>query len=81
MPPRKYNWLHGYIFLPCCVQCKPVMTCYKLVTIDFKWWGVQNRIEAFCMTTEARLFGRFHRLVSGGDKTPDSVPHATSNSR
>ena len=22
-------------------QVQPVMTCYKLVTVEFKWWGLQ----------------------------------------
>lgn len=25
----------------------PVMCCYKLVTVEFKWWGLQTRIEKF----------------------------------
>ena len=25
----------------------PVMCCYKLVTVEFKWWGLQNKIEKF----------------------------------
>lgn len=40
---------------------KPVMTCYKLVTILFKWWGLQNRMESFIISTERRLFLKFHR--------------------
>ena len=23
----------------------PVMTCYKVVTVEFKWFGIQNNIE------------------------------------
>ncbi|RWS00206.1 Csa-PI transferase 2-like protein, partial [Dinothrombium tinctorium] len=25
----------------------PVMTCYKLVTVEFKWFGLQNKVESF----------------------------------
>ena len=41
----------------------PVMTAYKLVTIEFKWWGLQNMGESVLMNTEQRLFTTFHRQV------------------
>ena len=41
----------------------PVMTAYKLVTIEFKWWGLQNMGENVLMNTEHRLFTTFHRQV------------------
>ena len=41
----------------------PVMTCYKLVTAEFKWFGLQNKVESFIGTTERRLFINFHRQV------------------
>ena len=41
----------------------PVMTAYKLVTVQFKWWGLQDRVENFIHTTEKRLFTNFHRQV------------------
>ncbi|XP_050690565.1 phosphatidylinositol transfer protein alpha isoform-like isoform X4 [Eriocheir sinensis] len=44
-------------------KCDPVMTCYKLVTCEFKWFGFQTRIEKFIMDTERRLFTNFHRQV------------------
>ncbi|XP_045469294.1 phosphatidylinositol transfer protein alpha isoform isoform X2 [Harmonia axyridis] len=44
-------------------QVQPVMTCYKLVTVEFKWFGLQNRIESFIQKTERRLFTNFHRQV------------------
>ena len=28
-------------------RCNPVMTCYKLVTVEFKWWGLQSKVEKF----------------------------------
>ncbi|CAG7681720.1 unnamed protein product [Allacma fusca] len=41
----------------------PVMTCYKLVTCEFKWMGLQTRVESFIHKAEARIFTRFHRQV------------------
>lgn len=40
---------------------QPVMTCYKLVTCEFKWFGFQSRVESFIQKTERRLFTIFHR--------------------
>jgi len=42
---------------------EPVMTAYKLVTIQFKWWGLQDRVENFIHATEKRIFTNFHRQV------------------
>ncbi|KAH8374717.1 hypothetical protein KR200_004413 [Drosophila serrata] len=44
-------------------KVKPVMTCYKLVTCEFKWFGLQNRVETFIQKSERRLFTNFHRQV------------------
>ncbi|XP_014214149.1 phosphatidylinositol transfer protein beta isoform isoform X2 [Copidosoma floridanum] len=41
----------------------PVMTCYKLVTCEFKWFGLQSRVESFIQKSEKRLFTNFHRQV------------------
>lgn len=41
----------------------PVMTCYKLVTCEFKWFGLQTRVENFIQKSERRLFTVFHRWV------------------
>jgi len=41
----------------------PIMTAYKLVTIQFKWWGLQDRVEKFIHSTQRRLFTNFHRQV------------------
>ncbi|CAL4065265.1 unnamed protein product, partial [Meganyctiphanes norvegica] len=43
--------------------CDPVMTCYKLVTCNFKWRFFQSTVENFIMETEHRLFTNFHRQV------------------
>ncbi|XP_071537193.1 phosphatidylinositol transfer protein beta isoform-like isoform X1 [Panulirus ornatus] len=44
-------------------KCDPVMTCYKLVTCEFKWFGLQTRVEKFIQDVERRLFTNFHRQV------------------
>ena len=44
-------------------EVEPVMTCYKLVTIEFKWFGLQSKVESFISSTERRLFLNFHRQV------------------
>ncbi|XP_045171238.1 phosphatidylinositol transfer protein alpha isoform-like isoform X2 [Mercenaria mercenaria] len=41
----------------------PVMCAYKLVTIKFKWFGLQGRVESFINRQEHRLFTTFHRQV------------------
>jgi len=42
---------------------EPVMTAYKLVSIEFKWLGLQNKVEKYAMETERRLFTNFHRQL------------------
>lgn len=41
----------------------PVMTCYKLVTCEFKWFGLQTKVENYILNAERRLFTNFHRQV------------------
>jgi len=53
-PLDKKDWIS-------CVE--PVMTAYKLVTMKFKWFGLQNRVESFIDKSEKRLFTTFHREV------------------
>ena len=48
------------------------MTAYKLVTIQFKWWGLQDRVENFIHITEKRLFTNFHRQESKHQLKVDS---------
>lgn len=48
------EWMHNV---------QPVMTCYKLVTCEFKWFGLQTRVESFIQKAERRLFTNFHRQV------------------
>src|SRR2546422_591233 len=40
-----------------------VMTCYKLVTVEFKWFGIQNKIESFIQNYMRSLFTKFHRQL------------------
>lgn len=42
---------------------EPIMCAYKLVTLEFKWWGLQSRVENFIVNQERRLFTIFHRQV------------------
>lgn len=44
-------------------KCEPVMTCYKLVYIEFKWFGLQSRVESFIAKTVHNLFIKFHRYI------------------
>lgn len=55
--------LVSFVSCTCFPQAKPVMTCYKLVTCEFKWFGLQNRVEEFIQSSERRLFTTFHRKV------------------
>lgn len=45
------------------VTSQPIMCCYKLVSVEFKWLGIQNRVESFIHKTERRIFLNFHRQV------------------
>jgi hypothetical protein len=42
---------------------KPIMCAYKLCTVEFKWFGLQTRVEKFIQTSERRLFTKFHRQL------------------
>lgn len=39
----------------------PVMCAYKLVTCEFKWFGLQSKVESMIQRQEQRLFTHFHR--------------------
>ncbi|KAL2099940.1 hypothetical protein ACEWY4_004334 [Coilia grayii] len=41
----------------------PRMCAYKLVTVKFKWWGLQSKIENFIHRQEKRIFTNFHRQL------------------
>ncbi|KAF7721115.1 hypothetical protein EC973_005399 [Apophysomyces ossiformis] len=42
-------------------KVEPVMTCYKLVYIEFKWFGLQTKVESFIAKAIQNLFTKFHR--------------------
>ncbi|CAG2105704.1 unnamed protein product [Medioppia subpectinata] len=42
---------------------EPVMCAYKLVTVEFRWFGFQTKVESFIQKTERRIFLNFHRQV------------------
>lgn len=44
-------------------EAEPVMCCYKLVTVEFKWWGLQTKFENFMMGMETNIFLRFHKQI------------------
>jgi len=44
-------------------KADPVMCAYKLVTVEFKWWGLQTRVENFMMSMETNIFLKFHKQV------------------
>ncbi|GAA54765.1 phosphatidylinositol transfer protein alpha isoform [Clonorchis sinensis] len=41
----------------------PIMCAYKLVTCEFKWWGIQTRVETMLQNQERRIFYNFHRQL------------------
>ncbi|KAL8140498.1 hypothetical protein V2J09_006519 [Rumex salicifolius] len=42
-------------------ECRPVMTAYKLVTVDAPYWGFGRRIEQALISGERALFLETHR--------------------
>lgn len=44
-------------------QSKPVMCCYKLVTIKFQVFGFQTRVEDIIMRNQQELLTKFHKSV------------------
>ncbi|KAJ1963014.1 hypothetical protein GGI12_002301 [Dipsacomyces acuminosporus] len=53
-PLDKENWRD---------TCEPVMTCYKLVTCEFKWFGLQTAVESFIQKTMRSMMTLFHRQL------------------
>ncbi|SAM00852.1 hypothetical protein [Absidia glauca] len=43
--------------------CEPVMTCYKLVYIEFKWFGLQTRVESYLSSAIRGMLLKFHRQM------------------
>eukprot|EP00261_Vitis_vinifera_P013225 XP_002284874.1 PREDICTED: phosphatidylinositol transfer protein 1 isoform X1 [Vitis vinifera] len=46
-------------------SCDPVMTAYKLVTVDAPYWGFGNRLEQAFLAGERALFLESHRNCFG----------------
>ncbi|CAI9105188.1 OLC1v1004055C1 [Oldenlandia corymbosa var. corymbosa] len=44
-------------------KCNPVMTAYKLVTVDVPYWGFGSRLEQTLLTGERALFLESHRNI------------------
>ncbi|KAL7614336.1 hypothetical protein Lser_V15G05517 [Lactuca serriola] len=44
-------------------ECKPVMTAYKLVTVDAPYWGFGSRLEQALIAGERALFLESHRNI------------------
>ncbi|XP_054166704.1 phosphatidylinositol transfer protein alpha isoform-like [Oppia nitens] len=42
---------------------EPVMCAYKLVTVEFIWFGLQTTVESFMQKTYRGIFLNFHRQV------------------
>ncbi|XP_071395925.1 phosphatidylinositol transfer protein alpha isoform-like [Centroberyx affinis] len=57
--PLGPDWKNELLNNPSC----PHMCAYKLVTVKFKWFGLQNKIESFIQKLEKRLFANFHRQL------------------
>ncbi|KAJ1817909.1 hypothetical protein LPJ60_004595 [Coemansia sp. RSA 2675] len=43
--------------------CEPCMTCYKLVTTEFSWWGFQTAMERYIQSMMRGMFALFHRQL------------------
>ncbi|XP_071477116.1 phosphatidylinositol transfer protein alpha isoform-like [Diadema antillarum] len=41
----------------------PIMCCYKLVSFEFKWWGLQTKVESVMKRAERRLLLNLHRKL------------------
>ncbi|BES94491.1 Phosphatidylinositol transfer protein [Nesidiocoris tenuis] len=44
-------------------QQTPMMTCYKYLSVEFKWFGLQTRVEGHIHRIAQRLFTLFHRQL------------------
>lgn len=43
--------------------CEPVMTCYKLLTVEFSVFGFQTAVESYIHKTMRAVFCLFHRQL------------------
>ncbi|KAI9500346.1 hypothetical protein GGI25_001073 [Coemansia spiralis] len=44
-------------------SCEPVMTCYKLVTVEFKWWPIQSTVESIIVAWMRKAMVMLHRQL------------------
>ncbi|KAJ2400731.1 hypothetical protein GGI23_001855 [Coemansia sp. RSA 2559] len=44
-------------------ECDPVMTCYKLVTVEFKWWPFQSIVEPIIVAWMRKAMVMLHRQL------------------
>eukprot|EP01095_Lingulamoeba_sp_RSL-Kostka_P013047 TRINITY_DN528_c3_g1_i1.p1 TRINITY_DN528_c3_g1~~TRINITY_DN528_c3_g1_i1.p1 ORF type:complete len:264 (-),score=102.24 TRINITY_DN528_c3_g1_i1:180-971(-) len=42
---------------------EPVMCCYKLVKVEFKWWGLQNKVENYICGILDDFFLKFYKQI------------------
>ncbi|XP_019716772.1 phosphatidylinositol transfer protein alpha isoform-like [Hippocampus comes] len=57
--PLGPEWKKDILNDPSC----PHMCAYKLVTIEFKWRGLQSMVENIILKAERRIFTHFHRQL------------------
>lgn len=44
-------------------DASPKMTCYKLYRVEFKWWGLQTKVQKVIFKAVHRLLRNFHRQL------------------
>ena len=44
-------------------NCESYMCCYKLYKVEFKWFGLQVRVESVIVRAVRRLLHNFHRRL------------------
>ena len=52
--PLKEDWISNQ---------RPLICCYKLVDLEFSWFGFQSKAESFMGTFYKKLFKKFHRQI------------------
>ncbi|KAM9812365.1 phosphatidylinositol transfer protein alpha isoform-like [Syngnathus typhle] len=57
--PLGPEWKKEILNNPSC----PHMCAYKLVSVNFKWMGLQSKVEAIIQKMEKRIFTHFHRQL------------------
>ncbi len=52
--PLKQGWINTH---------RPLVCCYKLVELEFKWFGFQGQAEGYMVGFYKKLFKKFHRQI------------------